>query len=73
MLTRIAEDPDIKYVIVHKLDRLARNREDDVQIGMFLAKHGVKLVSATENIDETLGGKLVHGIMASSTNGIPAT
>jgi site-specific DNA recombinase len=64
MLRRIADDPDIKYVIVHKLDRLARNREDDVQIGMLLAKHGVKLVSATENIDETPGGKLVHGIMA---------
>jgi site-specific DNA recombinase len=64
LLKRIAEDPDIKYVIVHKLDRLARNREDDVQIGVFLAKHGVKLVSATENIDETPSGKLVHGIMA---------
>jgi DNA invertase Pin-like site-specific DNA recombinase len=64
MLRRIADDPDIHYLIVHKLDRLARNREDDVQIGMLLAKHGVKLVSATENIDETPGGKLVHGIMA---------
>jgi DNA invertase Pin-like site-specific DNA recombinase len=64
LLKRVASDPDIKYVIVHKLDRLARNREDDVQIGVFLAKHGVKLVSATENIDETPGGKLVHGIMA---------
>jgi site-specific DNA recombinase len=64
MLKRVADDPDIKYVIVHKLDRLARNREDDVQIGIYLAKHGVKLVSATENIDETPGGKLVHGIMA---------
>lgn len=64
MLKRVASDPDIKYVIVHKLDRLARNREDDVQIGVFLAKHGVRLVSATENIDETPGGKLVHGIMA---------
>jgi DNA invertase Pin-like site-specific DNA recombinase len=65
MLKRITEDPDIAYVIVHKLDRLARNREDDVQIGLLLAKHGVRLVSATENIDETPGGKLVHGIMAS--------
>ncbi len=64
MLRYITEHPEITYVIVHKLDRLARNREDDVQIGIFLAKHGVKLVSATENIDETPGGKLVHGIMA---------
>src|SRR6185437_9368642 len=29
LLKRIAEDPDIQYVIVHKLDRLARNRADD--------------------------------------------
>jgi hypothetical protein len=31
MRTPLAEDPDIQYVIVHKLDRLARNHEDDVQ------------------------------------------
>ena len=64
MLKRVADDPEVKYVIVHKIDRLARSREDDVMIVMQLAKHGVKLVSATENIDETPGGKLVHGIMA---------
>ena len=64
MLRRIKEDSEIRYIIVHKLDRLARNREDDVQLGLLFAKHGVKLVSATENIDETPSGKLVHGIMA---------
>jgi site-specific DNA recombinase len=64
LLARIKEDDSIRYVIVHKLDRLARNREDDVHLGLFFAKHGVKLVSATENIDETPSGKLVHGIMA---------
>jgi DNA invertase Pin-like site-specific DNA recombinase len=31
---------------------------------MYFAQCGVRLVSATENIDETPGGKLVHGIMA---------
>src|SRR5579863_7388195 len=64
LLKRVKTDPDIRYVIVHKLDRLARSREDDVQLGLLFAKHGVKLVSATENIDETPSGKLVHGIMA---------
>ena len=64
MLRRIREKGDIRYLIVHKLDRLARNREDDVQLGLLFAKHGVKLVSATENIDETPSSKLVHGIMA---------
>ena len=64
MLARIKVDADIQYVVVHKLDRLARNREDDVQIGLLLAKNGVKLVSCTENIDDSPSGKLVHGIMA---------
>ena len=64
LLVRVKEDTSIRYVIVHKLDRLARSREDDVTLGLVFAKHGVKLVSATENIDETPSGKLVHGIMA---------
>lgn len=64
MLKYIADDPDIQYVIVHKLDRLARNRADDVALNLFFAKHGVRLVSATENIDDSPSGKLVHGIMS---------
>jgi DNA invertase Pin-like site-specific DNA recombinase len=64
MLKRIKEDTDIRYVFVHKLDRLARNREDDVQIGLLLAKHGVRLVSCTESIDDTPSGKLIRGIFA---------
>jgi site-specific DNA recombinase len=64
MLARIKEDTDIQYVFVHKLDRLARSRADDVQISLFLANHGVKLVSCTENFDDTPTGKLAHNIMA---------
>src|SRR6266568_7989982 len=56
---------DIDYVIVHKVDRLARNRVDDVTIGLALRAAGVQLVSVTENIDDTPSGKLLHGIMAS--------
>ena len=64
LLKRIKDDPDIQYVIVHKLDRLARNRADDIELNLFFAKHGVKLVSVTENIDDSPTGKLVHGIMS---------
>lgn len=53
------------YVIVHKIDRLARNRVDDVTINLELRKTGSALVSATENIDETASGMLLHGIMSS--------
>ncbi|MFH5227301.1 recombinase family protein [Antrihabitans spumae] len=55
----------VDYVIVHKVDRLARNRVDDVEINLALRKAGATLVSATENIDETASGMLLHGIMSS--------
>ncbi|MCL2489142.1 MAG: recombinase family protein [Propionibacteriaceae bacterium] len=54
----------VAYCIVHKIDRLARNRADDVHIHLALKQAGVTLVSATESIDETPSGMLVHGIMA---------
>ena len=64
LLARL-EQNDITHVIVHKVDRLARNRADDVQIAMQIKSHGAQLVSATENIDETPSGLLLHGIMSS--------
>ena len=55
----------VQFCIVHKLDRLARNRADDVAIHQALLSAGVTLVSATESIDQTPSGMLVHGIMSS--------
>ena len=55
----------VTFCIVHKLDRLARNRADDVKIHEALLAAGVTLVSATESIDQTPSGMLVHGIMSS--------
>ncbi len=54
----------VNYCIVHKVDRLARNRADDVTIHLALRDAGAMLVSATENIDETPSGMLLHGIMS---------
>ena len=54
----------VKYVIVHKVDRLARNRLDDAQLYERLVGMGITLVSATENIDETPAGRLMHGMLA---------
>ncbi len=54
----------VAYCIVHKVDRLARNRADDVSIHLALQQCGVMLVSASENIDETPSGMLLHGIMS---------
>ncbi len=58
------KEQDVTYCIVHKVDRLARNRADDVAIHLALKEAGVVLVSATENIDETPSGMLLHGIMS---------
>ncbi len=55
----------VQFCIVHKLDRLARNRADDVAIHQALLSAGVTLASATESIDQTPSGMLVHGIMSS--------
>lgn len=64
MLRRLRDQRDVDYVIVHKVDRLARSRADDVQIVLAMRQAGATLVSATENIDETPSGTLLHAIMA---------
>jgi site-specific DNA recombinase len=64
MLTRLQEQHDIDYVIVHKVDRLARNRQDDVESDLIIRSSGARLVSASENIDDTPHGKLIRNIMA---------
>lgn len=64
MLDRLRERRDVDYVIVHKLDRLIRNRADDVAIGLSIHKAGAVFVSATENIDDSPAGTLLYGIMA---------
>lgn len=63
MLTYIKSNR-VDLCIVHKLDRLARNRADDVAIHLALKEAGVTLVSVTENINETPTGMLLHGIMS---------
>jgi site-specific DNA recombinase len=64
MLERLTSQRDIDIVIVHKVDRLARNRADDVEINLTIRRAGARLVSVTENIDETPTGMLLHGIMS---------
>ena len=64
-LLTFVEENQIDYVIVHKLDHLARNRKDDALIVDRLQQAGAILVSSSESIDARPGGELVHGIMAS--------
>lgn len=64
MLEYIQERP-VDFVIVHKIDRLARNRADDSAITKTILGAGAYLVSTTEAISTTPSGRLLHGIMAS--------
>ena len=64
MLKRLREQHDVDLVIVHKVDRLARNRRDDVEIDLVIRSAGARLASASENIDDTPHGKLIRNIMA---------
>lgn len=50
-------------ILVHKLDRFARNREDAVTYKALLRRVGVQVISVTEQIDEGPMGRLVEGIL----------
>lgn len=64
MLTRVRQDKDVGTVIVYKLSRMARNRYDDAIVMADLRKRSVALISATEGIDDSPVGQLMHGILA---------
>jgi DNA invertase Pin-like site-specific DNA recombinase len=64
MLARIIEARDVDAVVVHKVDRLARNIEDHVAIRTAPRRCNVALVSITAKPEETASGRLVEGIHA---------
>lgn len=66
LLERVRVDRDVDVVIVHKVDRLARNRYDDATISYTLHAAGVELVSAVENIDDTPFGRFMHAILSAN-------
>jgi site-specific DNA recombinase len=66
LLARIKDgEPTIDVVLVHKIDRLARNVYDHATIKSFLTQHEVRLASVVENVDDSVSGQLVENIMAS--------
>ena len=64
MLARVRDQRDIDFIIIYELSRLARNRIDDAVVMADLKKRGVTLISATENIDASPVGQLMHGLLA---------
>jgi len=54
----------VGYLIVHKVDRFARNQDDHVVTRAFLKRYGVQLRSVMEPIDESTIGRLQEGILS---------
>ncbi|MGH9660727.1 MAG: recombinase family protein, partial [Bryobacteraceae bacterium] len=66
LLTRVAvPELRIETVLVHKIDRLARNVFDYATIKALLKTRSIRLASVVENTDDSVSGQLVENIMAS--------
>jgi site-specific DNA recombinase len=64
MLKYCREQSNIKAVVVHKLDRFARNAGDHSQMRTLLTGIGVQLRSVTEPIDESSVGKFMEVVLS---------
>lgn len=58
-----AKHHEFDLVIVHKLDRFARDRYDSVFYRRQLKKHGVSLVSVLERIDDSPEGIILESVI----------
>lgn len=52
-----------EYVLVWKLDRFARNRNDSAIFKMRLKRNGVKVISVTENISDNPEGIILESVL----------
>ncbi len=50
-------------ILVWKLSRFARNREDSIVYKSLLRRHGVQLISINEPLEDTPAGKLLEGVI----------
>jgi len=58
-----AETKTFQYIIVYKLNRFARNRNESRIFKSELERHGVRVLSATEHITDDEGGELYEMIL----------
>ena len=59
------KDSPFNVILVWKLNRFARNREDSIIYKSLLRKRGVQIISINETLDEGPTGKLLEGIIES--------
>ena len=64
MFAKIKERP-ADYLIVHKLDRFARNRYDAALYRKILKDNGMKLVSVLERLDDSPESIIMEGLLES--------
>lgn len=57
------KSPSFTVILVWKLSRFARNREDSILYKAMLRKHGVQLVSINEPIDDSPAGRMLEGMI----------
>jgi site-specific DNA recombinase len=57
------KNPPFELILVWKLSRFARKREDSIVYKSLLRKKGIQVVSINEQIDDTPAGKMLEGIL----------
>ena len=62
-MIRDAKGAGFDYIIVYKLDRFARNRYDSAIYKAQLKKHGVRIISAMENIADGPEGIILESVL----------
>ena len=56
-MVKEAPKKEFKFVIVHRMDRWARNVDDSRYYKKYFSKYGIKIISALEDFDETPEGE----------------
>jgi DNA invertase Pin-like site-specific DNA recombinase len=65
LIEQCKENKNVDAVIVHKIDRLARNLIDYATIKAILKQKGIRLISVSEPFDDNPVGHLLENIIAS--------
>ncbi|MEA1872574.1 MAG: recombinase family protein [Chloroflexota bacterium] len=65
LIQHCKDEKNVNVVLVHKIDRLAKNLIDYATIKAILKQKGIKLVSVSEPFDDNPIGHLLENIIAS--------
>ena len=57
------KNPPFEAILVWKLSRFARNREDSILYKSLLKKKGIQVISINEQIDDSPAGKMLEGML----------